>query len=109
MGGNLHLCPDCVDTKVETLSSGRSQLRGWSYALGAVSTIALATVFSSGSEAGGTISFVASLVGTGLGFGATERRLHTPTSVWFAAIWNAALMGIFLLLMVIGVFVGTDG
>jgi hypothetical protein len=50
--------------------------------------------------------FIPSLIGTALGFAAIDRRLSNPFSVWIAAIWNGIILGIYVLLCIIGLFVG---
>ena len=42
------------------------------------------------------------IAGLGLGISAKDRRLATPPWVWMAIIWNALLVGSFVLLMIIG-------
>lgn len=46
------------------------------------------------------------IVGTALGVGAMDRRLPTPPTLWIATIWNAIMVGSFVLLMIIGMFRG---
>ena len=51
-------------------------------------------------------SFVPAIVGVGLGLGAIERRLRNPLWVWVPVVWNGLLLSLFLLLSVVGAFMG---
>lgn len=105
LGAHFHLCPDCVEVKDQDLSDRRKNLRMWSYLLAGFGTALFAGAMATGSEITSQLAFVSIIVGTGLGFGALDRRLGNPPSLWGAAIWNSVVLGIFLVLIVIGLFI----
>jgi hypothetical protein len=43
------------------------------------------------------------VVGTGLGFGAIDRKLSNPVSLWIAALWNGIMTLALVVMMVIGI------
>ena len=111
---NLHLCPRCVTLKPE-LSPSRKSMVTAAFILAVVATFAAILVFS-GAMAGTSVLLVGlfiqwvmldtSVIGTGLAFGAIDRRLGTPASVWVAAFWNLTIVVIGLLLFIIGIMSG---
>jgi hypothetical protein len=98
------------------MSPRRRKLMWASYALAVFATIGMAVVMSGAlaemaqteqaEELFGLLFFflvlIPALVGMGVGFSAIDRRLSNPISVWVATIWNILLIGIFVLLMIIG-------
>jgi hypothetical protein len=44
------------------------------------------------------------ITGLALGIGAMDRRLSNSFAMWAAAIWNGLLLGVFVLLMIVGLF-----
>ena len=112
----VHLCPTCA-TKPQKLSSKRKTAAIWSVALAAWSTVALVALFVwaavlSEAEAEalgaamGIISLLPALVGVGLGIGGIERRLSNPTLVWVGVIWSGAVVAVWILLILVGTFMG---
>ena len=108
---NLHLCPRCVTLKPE-LTGTRKAMVIASFVLAGISTFATILVFS-GAMSGAAVLLVGlfiqwlmldtSVIGMGLAFGAIDRRLGTPISVWIAAFWNLVIVAIGLLLFLIGI------
>jgi hypothetical protein len=112
--GNLHLCPRCVTLKPE-LSGSRKSMVIAAFILAGVATFAAILVFS-GAMTGASILLVGlfiqwvmldtSIIGMGLAFGAIDRKLGTPVSVWIAAFWNLIIVAIGVLLFIIGIMAG---
>jgi hypothetical protein len=116
LGGHVHLCPVCASAPRSALSPRRKKLLIWSFVLAIWSTIGMTCLFA-GVFAGAAqskqatqmlglvlIGFVLfpSAMGFALGLTAKDRRMTNPPSIWIATVWNAILMGSFLLLTIIG-------
>jgi len=54
----------------------------------------------------GGLVFIPTLIGIALGVGSLDRRLGNPPLMWIGAIWNGAMVAIFVLLSVIGILSG---
>ena len=54
----------------------------------------------------GYLGFIPALVGMALGLGSIDRRLSNPPIIWIGAIWNIVIVVLWLLLVVIGTFMG---
>ncbi|HEU4390225.1 MAG TPA: hypothetical protein VFV34_20655 [Blastocatellia bacterium] len=92
----------------------RKWMIGGSFALACWCTlgmIAMFAWFASGvtqeqAEAGGVVVFIfvfiPALAGSAIGFGAMDKRLGNPTSVWVAAVWNTLISAVFVALIVVG-------
>jgi hypothetical protein len=112
--GNLHLCGECATSTNNPVTGKRKRNVLVAYALAAFSSVgmivSLAAAATLGEEAAGGLfaltTLFPSLIGTGLGIGALDRRLGNPLWIWGAAVWNGFIFGIFLLLSVIGTFMG---
>lgn len=110
--GGVHVCPVCMSAPRDTLSPKRKKMMVWSYVLAVWSTLGMGVLFSgalANSKEGeaiaglvGTAIFIPSIVGTAVGFGALDRRLHNPLALWIAAIWNGLFLAIYLVLIFIG-------
>lgn len=113
--GNLHLCANCATTAGDTVSGKRKKAVFWSYALALVSTLGIVVSVIVGAvakqpEAFGVIfmllGFLPAAAGTGVGLSAIERRMKNPLWVWVPAVWNGLMLTIFVLLSVVGTFMG---
>jgi hypothetical protein len=118
--GNVHVCPACTERPRNQLSAKRKKNLTWSYILAAWSTIWLIVMLSGvfaesvSSEEEleafgmviGSFILIPAIIGTALGVGGLDRRLSRPPVVWGAAIWNGIILGIYILLMIIGIFMG---
>jgi hypothetical protein len=112
--GEVHLCPDCaVEPAPAGVASGRKTVVIASYVLALWGTVALPLLVAlartsrrTDAEALGMmllfLVLAPALLGTGLGLSATERRLPNPGWLVGAWIWNAVVVALFLLLMVVG-------
>ncbi|HEX7375547.1 MAG TPA: hypothetical protein VF278_00465 [Pirellulales bacterium] len=118
--GQIHACPGCVSRTDHRLSSKRKTMLGWAFALAIFATLGMAALFS-GAMAGlaqgpggqevigmlfSLVSFFPSLIGTALAFSTLDRRLSNPGVIWVAIVWNCLLLAVFVLLTVIGTFMG---
>lgn len=116
--GDVHVCPRCVEKPRTGLSDRRKKSLLYAYLLAGWSTVGLAVVASGmlakaastpeGSKAIGLLMTLFVLLpgaaGLAVGLGTLDRRLSNPPSVWGAAIWNGLIVGLFMLLVVIGIF-----
>jgi hypothetical protein len=120
VAGGLHLCPACATSPRTTLSPRRKGLLIGSFAAAlwcSVLMVALmAGAFASfagtkeGEQMMGVILtlilLAPSIVGLSLGLSAMDRRLFNPPVVWIAIIWNAIVLGGFVLLCAVGILMG---
>lgn len=117
--GQIHVCPDCATRTDQGMSRKRKTLLIWSFALAVWSTLGMAVLFSGllanvqGKAelevlgmAMSLMIFFPSLVGLALAVGTLDRRLSNPGVIWVAVVWNALLVGGFLLLSIIGTMMG---
>lgn len=118
--GQVHLCPDCVSRTDHRLSSKRKLMLGWSLGLATFATLGIVLLLGGamlgladrpgGEEIIGVlfslVTFFPSLIGTALAFSTRDRRLSNPGLIWVAIVWNSVLLALFLLLSVIGTFMG---
>jgi len=118
--GGVHVCPTCATAPKTNLSPRRKKLMFGSFALAAWSTLGMVALFAgafagfgrdkAAEEAVGVVLMLfvlaPAIVGTALGVGAMDRRLSTPPTLWIATIWNAIIVGCFVLLMIIGMAKG---
>jgi hypothetical protein len=110
----IYLCPRCAAAPRQNIDTPRKKYMMWSYGLAVWSTFALLMFFvlvsslHTKEERGsvGTLAFyliiLPSLTGTALGTAAIDRRLVNPFSVKVPAIWNGVILGIFILLIIVG-------
>jgi hypothetical protein len=111
---NFHLCPRCATAPRPALGKSRRKYLVWSYVLAVWSTLGLLALLTLartthtkedldtfGAVMGNLIIWPC-LIGTALGFSAIDRRLANPFSVKAPAIWNAIILGLFILLAIIG-------
>lgn len=118
--GGVHLCPTCASRPDTRMSARRRGMVIASFALAVIATVGIFGALVLGA-AGGTDSeeaemvmgvlfflmgFLPSMVGLGLGISTMERNVATPASVWIASIWNGLVLGVFILLSVVGAFMG---
>lgn len=115
--GNVHVCPTCASKPRSGLSPKRKKLLIGSLALALWTTVgmtcllcgAFAAMVQSNAEqeALGMVLMLfvlfPAVVGLGLGISVKDRRLANPPSIWIAIIWNAIMVGSFVLLMIIGI------
>jgi hypothetical protein len=120
LAGNVHCCPKCATQPKKGLTPKRRKALAWAYGLAIWATLGLAVMLSGaltpegGSKAeeeaiGAVIGFlvlIPSIIGTAMAVSAVERRLPNPPSIWGAVVWNGLLLVIFLLLAVVGTFMG---
>lgn len=114
--GGMHLCPTCATSAPKKLSSRRKTLVGWAYVMAAWSTLALPLLSMAGSnirsrsdqEAYGVVFmllvFVPTLVGTALAVAARDRHLANPPSMTAALVWNAIILALLMVLILVGLF-----
>jgi hypothetical protein len=110
----LHLCPRCASAPRPKVQGSRKKYLMWSYGLAVWSTLALLALFvlapnmqtrddlETMSTIVGNLIIWPSLVGTALGVSSIDRRLANPFSIKVPAIWNGVILGVFILLMIIG-------
>jgi hypothetical protein len=115
--GYFHVCPGCATNPQREMSSGRKRNLIVSYVLAAWSTLALALLFA-GAFAGmmgsskadqeivgvifSFLIFIPSIAGTALAVSARDRKLANPPSLWAALIWNAIILAVLIILIIIG-------
>jgi len=111
-----HLCAACATKPSSELAPKQKQSMIWSYICAGGATagfiggmVVARTAIHQSREALQAVGFMflffvllPAAAGIGLGFGATRRGHPSPWSVRGAIIWNAFLLGVFLLLSVIG-------
>lgn len=114
--GNIHLCPACAAKPRSGLSPKRKKLLIGAFALAIWATVGMTCLFcglfaglarsKADQEALGTVLMLfvlfPAVIGLGLGISVKDRRLTNPPSIWIAIIWNAIMVGSFLLLSIIG-------
>jgi hypothetical protein len=118
--GGAHICPTCAAAPKTNLSPRRKKMMIAAYVMAGIGTLAMAVVFSGAlagmaddksevAALGGLMMIfilVPAIIGTCLGFGAMDKRLPTPISLWIATIWNGIILACFALLMIIGMAKG---
>lgn len=109
-----HLCPRCAGAPRQNVKGSRRNLVVWSYVLAGWSTLAFLLQFLAARVehtkentqaivvAMAYLVLFPALIGTALGMAGIDRRLSNPTWIKAPAIWNGIILGIFLLLMIIG-------
>jgi len=116
--GNLHLCPRCATSQPTGLSPKRRAYLIGSFALGVWCTLVMAALLAGAfkgmtknkadEEAFGILLMflllAPSIIGVALGVSSMDRRLPNSIAMWIATIWNGMILGGFLLLMIIGLF-----
>ena len=114
--GDTHLCPRCATEPQKALSPKRRNLVIGGYVAAAVTTLGIAVLLSGVLAplrhdkemmqlVGVLVSlfvFAPGLVGMALSFSAFEKRLPNPPLLWGAVIWNAILMAVLALLILLG-------
>lgn len=117
--GSRHLCPTCTSAGSKVFSRSRSHSVYWSLGLASVATLALVLLVfvaaAAMASAGGEFLYgvmlnlfvlVPAMVGLALAWGAHEKRLSNPATLWVGLFWNAAIAALFFLLVIIGLFAG---
>jgi hypothetical protein len=102
---NVHICPDCAAKPQTTLSRKRKTSLVWSYVLVAWSTMCIMALLC-GVRAAAYFILIPSLIGLGLAFGSFDRRLVNPVAVWISVVWNCIVVGIFVILLIVGLVMG---
>lgn len=112
----LHVCPACAVASQTKLSPKRKSALYWTIGLAVWCTAGLAALFgglfagaveAEGREAAlgvllmGVILLPA-VIGLSIGMSTINRRLVNPPLLWVATIWNALVVGSFVILCVIG-------
>lgn len=114
--GNVHLCPQCAASPQKTVTGTRKKTLVFSYILAAWCSVGLVLLFSGvfarmmrtseDVEMIGIVIWIGimipSLIGTGLSVGSMDKRLGNSTAVWIATIWNAIILGVLILLIILG-------
>lgn len=115
--GNLHFCPQCVSRPPESLEGKRKTLVIWSYVFAAIGTLSL--IFTFGGLSTGLLDessqaltgaiFVLLVMAPGVaGFAqamsAHDKRLHNPSIIVGAIVWNSILIATYVLLSIVGSF-----
>lgn len=117
--GNMHVCPLCIDKHDDNeISPGRKRKSAWAVAIAAYGMLMLLLLFSGAlanaleNEGAATLLgnaiFIPALVGTGLGFGAFDRRLRNTAWIWAGVAGNVFVLGVYVILMVIGIVTGAE-
>jgi hypothetical protein len=85
---------------------------GWSLGLAIWSTLGIAFLMTGVLEEVvaeelaatlvGSILLVSPLIGLALGISSFERGMKSPPLVWVSTIWNGVLLGLWLLLIIVG-------
>lgn len=115
--GGVYLCPSCATTPQKGVTGKRKGRVVWAIVLAVWGTLALVALLagapmmppSEGEVFGaimGFLGFVPSMVGLGVGISCFERRLANPPIVWVAAIWNIVIVGVWILLIIVGIAMG---
>jgi hypothetical protein len=116
--GGFQVCPTCATTTKRPLSSKRKKLLVGSYACAIwcslIMVALLAGLFQTlGKTQGGEAAvglimslflLAPSITGLALAVGAMDRRLSNSFAMWGAAIWNGLILGVFVLMMIVGMF-----
>ena len=116
--GNLHLCPKCATTQRTGISTKRKIFLIVSFVMAAWCTVVMAALLSGAfheiardkegeTALGVLLSFgllVPAIIGTSLGVSSMDRRLPNSVAMWIAVIWNGMILGGYILLMIIGIF-----
>lgn len=112
---NIHVCPNCVN-KPLTLSPRQKKSLVWSYVMAAIATLGyfftllLAAVLGPDlpDQVSGLIFMLLvlapSITGISLAINARTRNRKKTISIWIALIWNSLVIGIFLVLVLVGLF-----
>ncbi|MBC8009755.1 MAG: hypothetical protein H7067_06635 [Burkholderiales bacterium] len=112
----LHVCPACAVASQTKLSPKRKRSLYWTIALAVWCTTGLAAllggVFASAVQTPGDemvlgsllmiVVLVPAVIGLSIGMSTINRRLVNPPILWVATIWNALVVGAFVILSVIG-------
>lgn len=114
--GDRHICPKCAENNEIVISPRRKKNVIWSFCCG-VGGLLLFIIFfvraqgietqselEANSTVFGSLIIIISVVGLALGLGAMDKRLGNTMSMWIAAAWNAIILGAFILLCVVGLF-----
>jgi hypothetical protein len=119
--GGLHVCPQCIETHSDQDVNPKRIRRAWlAIVLAAFTTLLFVVVFSGALvrmfELDPNSELTATLIGNLLLWPALagivvallsfDRRLRNPPVIWTAVIWNAAMVGLFMLLVVVGLVIG---
>jgi hypothetical protein len=118
--GGVCLCPSCATSPRTALSPKRKKMLIGSYALAVWCTLLTVAMFAGifqgmlqdkgGEQAVGVLLMLLllgpSIVGVSLGVGVMDRRLHNTMAMWIATVWNGLILGLFVLLMIIGIMKG---
>ena len=112
--GNVHVCPACLEKEPSTeLTPKRRNLMIGAVAVAAYCTLmfvllmsgTLHRAFGRGEAVNailGNAILIPAIGGLVLSLSAFDRRLRNTIGVWMGVVWNGVNLGIFLLLMIIG-------
>ena len=110
--GGIHLCPACATTSKTRLTGKQKAHVGWSLGLAVWTTLGTALLLTGALDEAvteeplaslvGSILLFPSLIGLALGISTFERGMKSPPLVWIGTIWNGVLLGIWLLLIIVG-------
>jgi len=118
--GRVFLCPTCACTPRTGVTGRRRVYAIWSIVLAAWGSLGTALVFAGlfaevaetdvEAEAFGIflmlVVVLPLVIGLGLGVSSFERGVKGQVLAWVGTIWNGLLVGTWLLLMVVGIFMG---
>lgn len=117
--GKRSFCPACATASSGRLSESRKGTLAWSLGLAIWNTLGLAAVPFLGAMMGsgdpkrdeavlGTLFtflfIIPTVIGFALALSSKEKRGSNPPKVWTAVWWNGALLGVWFLLVVAGLF-----
>lgn len=116
--GGIKVCPACATAPRSALSPKRKKYLIGSFALASWCTVVMGALFAgafsgfaetnAGEQAFGMLLMVVlvipSIIGLALGVSSTDRRLANTMAMWIAIVWNALILGGFMLLMIVGLF-----
>lgn len=112
--GNVHVCPACLEKEPSTeITPKRRRLMVIAFLIAAFSTMMFVMLMSgtlhrafgnteAGNEVLGSIILWSAVAGVAASLASIDRRLRNPVGIWVALVWNAVNLGIFILLMIIG-------
>ncbi len=100
--GGLHLCPTCAANPHPTLSPRRQRNAIVSVVLAALATLSLPLLASEAAA----LLLILSVAGLAVALTSYDRHFAKPPVVWIGIIWNGVLVALFLLLAVVGTFMG---
>jgi hypothetical protein len=112
--GNLHVCPACLEKEPSTeISPKRRNLMIGAIIVAVYCTLMFAFLMTGTihrafgnneftNMLAGNAILIPAIIGTVMAFSTFDRRLSNSSGIWVAVVWNSINLGIFLLLMLIG-------